>query len=183
MSRVGRLPISIPSGVELKLQGAFLVVKGGKQSLDYTIPAGIALKIANGQAVVEKTENNRSTRALHGLVRTLVANMIIGVSEGFTKSLKITGVGYRAEVKGADLELQLGFSHPILFPIPEGISIDVDKKAGVMSVKGHDKGQVGQVAAKIRGFRPPEPYKGKGVKYETEVIRRKAGKAAASSAG
>ncbi len=178
MSRIGKLPVPVPSGVEGDLDGLSVRVKGPKGELSQTMPEGVVLsRDEDGAIVVAPAGDSRDERARWGLVRTLVANMITGVTEGYAKALELVGVGYRAAPKGSDLELQVGFSHPVVIEAPEGISFKVPVPTRV-EVSGIDKVLVGQVAANIRKVRPPEPYKGKGIKYEGEVIRRKAGKAA-----
>jgi large subunit ribosomal protein L6 len=177
MSRVGRKPIPLPKGVEVSQQGESVVVKGPKGSLQTALIPGLSMKIENGEVTFDRKNEERQTRALHGLMRALVANNVAGVSQGFRKDLEIIGVGYRGEVKGKEVVFQLGYSHPIHFKIPEGIEITVDK-GGKVTVTGIDRQKVGQTAAEIRGLRMPDPYKGKGIKYSDEVIRRKAGKAA-----
>jgi len=178
MSRVGRKPITIPSGVEVKIEGAMVRVKGSKGELEREFSPSMTIESQDGQLVVTRPDDNRTNRALHGLTRALISNMVTGVSEGFVKQLNIVGVGYKVDLKGKDLVMQLGFSHPVNYPAPQGIEFEVDAKANIIKVKGIDKQQVGQVSAEIRKIRPPEPYKGKGVMYADERIRRKAGKAA-----
>jgi large subunit ribosomal protein L6 len=177
MSRVGRKPIPLPKGVEVSQQGNDVVVKGPKGSLKTQLIKGLSMKVENGSVVFDRTDEERQTRAFHGLMRALVANNVAGVSEGFRRDLDIIGVGYRGEVKGREVVFQLGYSHPIHFKIPEGIEITVDK-GGRVTITGIDRQKVGQTAAEIRSLRLPDPYKGKGIKYTNEVIRRKAGKAA-----
>ena len=176
MSRIGRKPISIPAGVDVQLDGNTVRVKGPKGELQRTIPEDMVLRREEGEILVERPSDDPRHRALHGLSRTLVANMVEGVTTGFTKTLEIVGVGYRAETKPFGLTLQLGYSHPIDYKAPEGITLRAASPT-VVEVSGTNKEVVGQVAAEIRSLRPPEPYKGKGVKYQGEVIRRKAGKA------
>lgn len=177
MSRIGRLPITIPSGVDVTIDGAEVTVKGPKGSLSHTVPAPIAIeRTEEGTLAVTRPNDERASRSLHGLTRTLVANMVTGVTEGYTKKLEIVGTGYRVQAKGTDLEFALGFSHPVVIPAPEGITFAVETPTR-FSVSGIDKQQVGEVAANLRKLRKPDPYKGKGVRYEGEVIRRKAGKA------
>lgn len=178
MSRIGRRAISVPTGVELTSQGRSVRVKGPKGELKWDIPLGIVLKLDNGQVTFERQKNDKQTRALHGLSRAHVNNMVSGVAQGFSKSLRIEGVGYRAALKGKILEISVGFSNPVKFQIPTGVEVVVEEPT-LLHVKGIDKQQVGQVAAKIRETRPPEPYKGKGIRYSDEKVRRKAGKAAA----
>jgi large subunit ribosomal protein L6 len=177
MSRIGRLPITVPAGVDVTIDGADITVKGPKGTLTHTVPAPITVERAeDGTLQVTRPNDERTSRSLHGLTRTLVANMVGGVTEGYTKKLEIVGTGYRVIAKGTDLEFALGFSHPVVIPAPEGISFAVETPTR-FSVSGIDKQQVGEVAAKLRKLRKPDPYKGKGVRYEGEVIRRKAGKA------
>ncbi len=178
MSRIERKEITLPKGVEVKKAGNAVTVKGPKGTLTTPLVQGIDVKIENNVVQFTRGDDERQSRASHGLVRALVANNVKGVTEGFKKELDIIGVGYRAEVKGKEVVFQLGYSHPVRFPIPKGIDINVDAKTGHIIVTGIDKQQVGQVAAEIRGLREPDPYKGKGIKYSDEVIRRKAGKAA-----
>ena len=178
MSRVGRSPIAVPSGVTVTLSGATVSIKGPQGTLERTLPQGISIAQEGDALVVSRPDDERRHRALHGLSRSLVANMVSGVTEGFTKELEIVGVGYRATAKGPSaLELALGFSHPVTVDAPEGISFEVPVPTRVI-VKGIDKEKVGQVAADIRKLRKPEPYKGKGVRYANERVLRKAGKAA-----
>jgi large subunit ribosomal protein L6 len=177
MSRIGRLPITVPAGVDVTIDGADVTVKGPKGTLSHTVAAPITVeKAEDGTLKVSRPNDERMSRSLHGLTRTLVANMVAGVTEGYTKKLEIVGTGYRVIAKGSDLEFALGFSHPVIIPAPEGISFAVETPTR-FSVSGIDKQQVGEVAAKLRKLRKPDPYKGKGVRYEGEVIRRKAGKA------
>jgi large subunit ribosomal protein L6 len=177
MSRIGRKPIPLPKGVEINVSGAHVVVKGPKGTLERDIHPELSLKIEDETLHVERPTDERQHRSLHGLTRSLLANMVTGVTDGFSKVLEINGVGYRAAAKGKDVEFALGYSHPVHFPAPEGITLTVEGTNKV-TVSGLDNQLVGQVAANIRELRPPEPYKGKGIKYEGERIRRKAGKAA-----
>jgi large subunit ribosomal protein L6 len=178
MSRIGRTPIVVPSGVSVSVLDRTISVKGTKGTLTRTIPGAIIVREESGQLIVERPDESRSAKALHGLTRTLVSNMVTGVSTGFTKELEIIGVGYRAAAQNPKkLELSLGFSHPVHVDAPEGIDFEVPAQTKII-VKGMDKELVGQVAANIRKIRKPEPYKGKGVRYLGEVVRRKAGKAA-----
>jgi large subunit ribosomal protein L6 len=178
MSRIGKLPVPVPDGVEVTLDGLDVTVKGPKGELSRRMPEGVTLsRDDEGAVVVTRNGETRTERSRHGLVRTLIANMIEGVTAGYSKSLELVGVGYRAAAKGSDIELQVGYSHPVLIPAPEGIAFEVPQPTRI-TVSGIDKVLVGQVAANIRKVRPPEPYKGKGIKYEGEQIRRKAGKAA-----
>jgi large subunit ribosomal protein L6 len=176
MSRIGKQPINIPNGVDVKVENGDIIITKGKLSETINIGDRVDVNIENNVITFSPKGQDRQSRAFWGTYRALTANAIVGLSEGFKKSLEINGVGYRAAVKGKTLELQLGYSHPINFEIPEGIEITVEKN--IITVKGNNKQQVGQVAADIRSFRKPEPYKGKGVKYTDEVIIRKAGKTA-----
>ncbi len=180
MSRVGKKPISIAAGVKVERQQQEVRVKGPKGQLAATVHPAIAFDVKDNQITVTRSSDEKPVRALHGLWRALMQNMVVGVTQGYQKKLELVGVGYRAEMKGKKLQLLLGFSHPILFAPPEGITIETPTQTNI-TISGIDKQLVGLVAAKIRSFRPPEPYKGKGVKYEGEYIRRKAGKAAAAS--
>jgi large subunit ribosomal protein L6 len=176
VSRIGKLPIPVPSGVKLDVQGSHVKVEGPRGRLERTLPSQIAIRVDDGTVVCERPTDGREHRSLHGLTRTLLANMVTGVSAGFTKQLELVGVGYRAQKQGDDLVLSLGFSHPVRYTPPKGITIDVADPTH-FSVTGNSREDVGQVAAVLRKFRPPEPYKGKGVMYRGERIRRKAGKA------
>ena len=176
MSRVGKKPIPIPSGVEVKISGSRVSVKGARGTLERTFPERVRVVQEDGELVVSRHDDERQSRALHGLSRALLNNMVVGVSEGFRIELQIVGVGYRAIMRGADLELQLGFSHPVSFAAPAGVTFEVPEPTRVI-ITGFDKEVVGQVAADIRKLRPPEPYKGKGIRYINEHVRRKAGKA------
>jgi large subunit ribosomal protein L6 len=175
MSRIGKLPIEVPKGVKIDFVDSVLSVQGPNGKLSRLIMPCVTLNISETSLEVTRNDELTSSRAAHGLTRTLINNMVTGVTKGFQTDLEINGVGYRAEVKGKELVLSLGYSHPVNFPIPEGIVIDVEKMTK-LSVKGYDKEMVGQTAAKIRSFRGPEPYKGKGIKYANETILRKAGK-------
>ncbi|MEY4078332.1 MAG: hypothetical protein RIS80_101 [Actinomycetota bacterium] len=176
MSRIGKLPIPVPAGVEVKIDGQVVEVKGPKGSLSHTVPAPITVAVEDGNLLVTRPDDERNSRSLHGLTRTLIANNITGVTVGFTKGLEIVGTGYRVAQKGNALEFALGYSHPITVEPPAGISFTVDGNTK-LTVHGIDKQAVGEVAANIRKLRKPEPYKGKGVRYAGEVVRRKAGKA------
>ena len=178
MSRVGALPIDLADGVEIKVGKQEVAVKGPKGSLSRDIHPQMKVEVNDGQVTVQRPSNSKQFKSLHGLYRTLINNMVVGVTDGFQKKLEIVGVGYKGEMKNNKLVLQLGYSHPIVLTPPEGITIEVDGGTK-LSISGIDKELVGKVAAKIRSFRPPEPYKGKGVKYEDEHVRRKAGKTAA----
>lgn len=175
MSRIGKLPIEISKGVSVTLADSVLTVKGPKGELCRTIMSEVSVAVEDGKISVTRPDDEVISRSAHGLTRTLINNMVIGVTSGYQTDLEINGVGYRAELKGADLVLSLGYSHPVVYPIPTGITVEVDKMTK-LAVKGIDKELVGQTAAKIRSFRGPEPYKGKGIKYATETILRKAGK-------
>ena len=178
MSRIGRSPVAVGSGVKVSVTPANeVVVQGAKWTQKVPMRPEITAKFADGQIVLSRKDDTQTSRALHGLYRALIQNAVTGVSTGFTKSLDLVGVGYRAAVAGKRLELSLGYSHPIHFPIPEGIEIKVEKQTSI-AITGANKALVGQVAAKVRGFRPPEPYLGKGVKYSDEKLRRKEGKSA-----
>jgi large subunit ribosomal protein L6 len=177
VSRIGKQPIPVPSGVEVKIDGSTVSVKGPKGELSQTFSDILGIAMEEGAIVVTRPDDGREARSLHGLTRTLISNMVTGVSDGFFKNLEIVGVGYRAVLKGKDLELALGFSHPVLITPEAGIEFEVPQPTKI-TVRGIDKQRVGQVAAEIRAWRKPEPYKGKGVRYEGEYVRRKLGKAA-----
>jgi large subunit ribosomal protein L6 len=177
VSRIGKMPVAIPKGVEVKSDGGQVRVKGPKGELTSAIPSGLTVTIADGQVKVARGSDEPKARAVHGLLRSLVANNVEGVTKGFTRELEISGVGYKAEVKGKSVVFSLGYSHPVDFPIPEGIAIAIDAKAGKLTVTGADKQRVGQTAAEIRKLRVPDPYKAKGIKYADEIIKRKVGKA------
>ena len=177
MSRIGRLPIVIPDGVDVKIKGTYVKIKGPKGELEHTFPATMKIFFKNGEITVERPSDQREQRAYHGMTRSLINNMVIGVNEGYEKTLEINGVGYRAELDGANLILHVGYSHPVVIEPDEGITFEVDNRTKQIKIKGYDKQKVGQTAAVIRKVRPPEPYKGKGIKYLDEHIRRKAGKA------
>jgi len=176
MSRIGRLPIDVPAGVTVTIEGRQVTVKGPKGELSLTVASPIEARLEEGQVLVTRPDDERASRSLHGLTRTLIANQIVGVTEGYAKSLEVVGTGYRVQAKGTSLEFALGYSHPITVEAPAGISFEVEGN-NKLTVKGIDKQAVGEVAANIRKLRKPEPYKGKGVRYAGEVIRRKAGKA------
>lgn len=177
MSRIGRLPVPVPNGVDVKINGTHVRVKGPKGELDHVFPASMIIDIEDENITVKRPSDEQQHRALHGMTRALINNMVQGVSTGFEKILEINGVGYRAEMQEKNLVLHVGFSHPVVVEPPPGISFDWDNRTRQVKVMGHDKQVVGQVAANIRKVRPPEPYKGKGIKYLDERIRRKAGKA------
>jgi large subunit ribosomal protein L6 len=177
VSRIGRMPVVLPKGVEVQVKGSSVHVKGPKGEMSRTFPASMQISLEDGQVVVNRPSDERTHRALHGMTRALINNMVVGVSTGFEKILEINGVGYRAEMNGKNLVLNVGFSHPVVVEPPKGISFEVDARTRQIKIMGYDKQEVGQVAANIREIRPPEPYKGKGIKYLSEKIRRKAGKA------
>lgn len=178
MSRIGKLPVSLPEKVEVKVSKTTVDVKGPKGTLHFNLPKLVAVAVDGSSVVVTREGDDRVARSLHGLCRNQIANMVIGVSKGFVRELDINGVGYRAEVKGKELHMALGYSHPVIYPLPNGISAEVDAKKTKLTLSGIDKQLLGNTAAKIRSFRPPEPYKGKGIKYTEETIRRKEGKSA-----
>ena len=180
MSRIGKKPVQIPAGVKITVTARIVRVEGPKGQLSLELPRSIDAAVAEQQLVVSRSDDGLKSHALHGLTRTLLGNLVLGVTQGFKKQLEIEGLGYRAQVQGKTLNLQCGFSHPVLFAIPDGITIETPKPTQVV-VNGIDKQLVGQVAADIRSIAPPEPYKGKGIRYLGEVIRRKAGKAAAAT--
>lgn len=177
MSRIGKHPIPVPAGVEVSIEGNRIHVKGPKGELDYDFNTMMNVVFEDGQIVVTRPDDSRQAKSFHGLTRTLIANMVEGVSNGFQKKLELVGVGYRAALKGSNLEMQLGYSHPVVVEPPAGITFEVPDQTHIV-VNGADKQQVGETAAVIRKWRKPEPYKGKGIRYEGEVVRRKLGKAA-----
>jgi len=179
MSRIGRLPVVVPQGVSLTVSSESIQVTGPKGALTTPLPPGIACKVESGKASFTRQTDQKRDKALHGLARALLANAVKGVTQGFTRELEIQGIGYRAQVQGKKLEMSLGFSHPIAYTVPEGVSVTVDPKQVRITVSGTDRQKVGQVAAEIRGFKPPEPYKGKGIRYAGEHVRRKVGKTGA----
>lgn len=179
MSRIGKIPVAIPSGVEVKVDGHVVTVKGSKGELTREFNPMMTIKVEGEEVIVERPDDSRQAKSLHGLTRTLIHNMVEGVHDGYSKKLELVGVGYRAALKGSDLEIQLGYSHPVIVKSPENITFEVPSQTEII-VKGISKEQVGQVAADIRAWRKPEPYKGKGVRYEGEYVRRKLGKAAKS---
>ena len=180
MSRIGKLPITVHSGVKITVSGDAIHVEGSKGKLSAAIPSGILVKVDGTVVRVERGEEARKVRALHGLTRKLIANMAEGVSKGFNRVLEINGVGYRAEVKGQEIHMTLGYSHPVVFALPQGVAASVERQV-VITLNGADRQLIGETAAKIRSLREPEPYKGKGIKYREEVIKRKAGKAVGSA--
>jgi len=182
MSRIGKLPVGLPSGVTVDLAAGGVKVAGPKGKLQCKLPAGVKIDVSGGTLTVQRTAETREARAAHGLAQRLIANMVQGVTKGFARTLEIVGVGYRAEARGQALHLSLGFSHPILFQLPPGVEAKVDKQT-VITLESTDRQLLGETAAQIRRLRPPEPYKGKGVRYSDERIRRKAGKAAGAAGG
>ena len=182
MSRIGKLPVTIPAGVKVAVDANAVRLEGPKGKLQAAVPAGVRIKVDGNLLRVERQAEDRKVRALHGLTRKLIANMTQGVSQGFSRVLDINGVGYRAEVKGQELHIALGFSHPVVFNLPQGVSAAVERQV-IITLSSADRQVLGETAAKIRSLRPPEPYKGKGIKYREEVIRRKAGKAVGSAGG
>lgn len=176
MSRIGKQPITVPAGVDVTIDGNTVTVKGPKGELTRSFPEIMIIKREGDDIIVERPDDSRDAKAFHGLVRTLIANMVEGTANGFSKKLQLVGVGYRAALKGKDLEMQLGFSHPVVVEAPENIAFEVPSQTEII-VSGPSKEQVGQVAANIRKWRKPEPYKGKGIRYEGEYVRRKVGKA------
>lgn len=180
MSRVGRLPVKVPQGVTVSLRPAAVEVKGPKGAAKVPVPGLVSIEQKGDEILVSRADDSREARALHGLTRKNIANTVAGVSTGFTRILEINGVGYRAEMRGKAIFLTLGYSHPILFQLPEGVTAKVDRQV-VITLEGPDRQVIGETAAAIRGLRPPEPYKGKGIKYAEEKIRRKSGKAAGAA--
>ncbi len=176
MSRIGRMPVVVPKGVEVEVKDTYVRVKGPKGQMEHVFPAGIEISKEDSSILVKRPNDEPTFRALHGMTRALIQNMVQGVSTGFEKVLEVNGVGYRAEMSGKNLTLYVGFSHPVTVEPPEGITFEVDTKTRQIKVRGFDKQSVGQVAADIRKVRPPEPYKGKGIKYIDEKVRHKAGK-------
>jgi large subunit ribosomal protein L6 len=177
MSRVGRLPIELPSGVDVEVKGTHVRVKGPKGELSHTFPPVVEIALEEGQLTVTRTSEEKFNRAMHGTARAVINNMVVGVSAGFEKFLEIHGVGYRAEMSGKNMILSVGYSHTVEVVAPEGITFEVLERNNLIRVSGYDKQVVGQISAEIRKVRPPEPYKGKGIRYRGEYVRRKAGKA------
>jgi large subunit ribosomal protein L6 len=177
MSRIGKQPIKIPQGVKVAVDGNTVRAEGPKGKLAQPVPAGLTPRVADGAVVIERGSDERQVRALHGMARALVANMVSGVKDGFERKLEIVGIGYRAQMQGKAIQLALGYSHPIVFPLPDGITAEIDKQTAI-TLRGADKALLGQTAAKLRALRKPDPYKGKGIKYAGEVLRRKVGKKA-----
>jgi large subunit ribosomal protein L6 len=181
MSRIGRQPVSIPQGVKVNLDGAVVRAEGPKGKLSQPIPAGLSAKIENNQLVISRSGEDRKARALHGLARALMFNMVTGVKDGFERKLEIVGIGYRAQLQGRAIQLALGYSHPVIFPLPEGVTAEIDRQVSI-TLRGADKAVLGQTAAKLRALREPDPYKGKGIRYANEVVRKKVGKKAGAGA-
>jgi large subunit ribosomal protein L6 len=177
MSRIGKKPIPIPDGVKVSLDGGVVRAEGPKGKLTQPLPTGMTAKIDGKILTISRGDDSRTARALHGLSRSLVANMVQGVKDGYEKKLDIVGIGYRAQMQGKNIQLALGYSHPVIFPLPDGITAEIEKQVAV-TLKGADKALLGQTAAKLRALRKPDPYKGKGIKYADEFIRRKVGKKA-----
>jgi large subunit ribosomal protein L6 len=181
MSRIGKQPIAIPQGVKVQIDGRVISAEGPKGKLTQPVPAGMAAKIENNILMITRDSDHRTARAMHGLTRALVANMVTGVKDGFERKLEIVGIGYRAQLQGRNIQLALGYSHPIIFPLPETITAEIERQV-VITLRGPDKALLGETAAKLRTLRKPDPYKGKGIKYSDEVIRRKVGKKAGAGA-
>jgi large subunit ribosomal protein L6 len=182
VSRIGKLPVAIPAGVKIAVEGGAVRLEGPKGKLRASVPSGVDVKVEGNLLRIERQTEDRKIRALHGLTRKLIANMTQGVSQGFTRVLDINGVGYRAEVKGQEIHMTLGYSHPVVFPLPAGVTAAVERQV-IITLSSADRQVLGETAAKLRSLRPPEPYKGKGIKYREEVIKRKAGKAVGSAGG
>ena len=182
MSRIGKLPVAIPAGVKIAVEGGAVRLEGPKGKLQASVPSGVDVKVEGNLLRIERQNEDRKIRALHGLTRKLIANMTQGVSQGFTRVLDINGVGYRAEVKGQEIHMTLGYSHPVVFPLPAGVTAAVERQV-IITLSSANRQVLGETAAKLRSLRPPEPYKGKGIKYREEVIKRKAGKAVGSAGG
>jgi large subunit ribosomal protein L6 len=181
MSRIGKQPITIPQGVKVQIDEGVIRAEGPKGKLSQPVPAGLAAKLESNHLVITREADHRTMRAIHGLTRALVANMVHGVKDGFERKLEIVGIGYRAQLQGRNIQLALGYSHPVIFALPETITADIEKQT-LITLRGPDKALLGQTAAKLRTLRKPDPYKGKGIKYADEVIRRKVGKKAGAGA-
>ena len=177
MSRIGKKPIPVPQGVKVLVDGNTVRVEGPKGQLSQRVPDSVSVKIESDVVTVDRSSDHRTVRALHGLTRSLLANMVHGVKDGFERKLEIVGIGYRAQLTGKNLQLALGYSHPVIFPLPDGVQAEIERQVSI-TLRGADKAQLGQVAAKLRALRKPDPYKGKGIKYAEEQIRRKVGKKA-----
>ncbi len=182
MSRIGKQPIVIPQGVKVQIDDRTIRAEGPKGKLSQPVPAGLTAKLENNHLVITREGDDRTVRAIHGLTRALVANMVHGVKDGFERKLEIVGIGYRAQLQGRNIQLALGYSHPVIFPLPETITADIERQVSI-TLRGPDKALLGETAAKLRSLRKPDPYKGKGIKYSDEVIRRKVGKKAGAGAG
>jgi large subunit ribosomal protein L6 len=177
MSRIGKKPIVVPAGVKVAITDKAVVVEGPKGTLSHTLPAGVTVSTGPAAVTVARESDHRTVRALHGLTRSLIANMVHGVKDGFERKLEIVGIGYRAQLQGKNLQLSLGYSHPVIFPLPEGVNAEVERQVSI-TLRGADKALLGQTAARLRALRKPDPYKGKGIRYADEYIRRKVGKKA-----
>jgi large subunit ribosomal protein L6 len=177
MSRIGKKPIVIPQGVEVTVEGRLVRAQGPKGALEQPVPPRLAVTVRDNQVVVSRDADQQSVRALHGLTRSLMANMVHGVKDGFERKLEIVGIGYRAQMQGKTIQLALGYSHPVVFPLPDGVTAEIEKQT-LITLRGPDKAVLGQTAATLRALRKPDPYKGKGIKYADEVVRRKVGKKA-----
>ena len=181
MSRIGKQPITIPQGVQVQIEDGLIRAEGPKGKLSQRVPAGMAAKIENNVLTITRDSDHRTARAIHGLTRALVNNMVTGVKDGFERKLEIVGIGYRAQLQGRNIQLALGYSHPVIFPLPDSITAEIDRQVSI-TLRGPDKALLGETAAKLRTLRKPDPYKGKGIKYADEVIRRKVGKKAGAAA-
>jgi large subunit ribosomal protein L6 len=181
MSRIGQKPVSIPQGVNVNVDGAVVRAEGPKGKLMQPVPVGLSAKLENNQLVILRSGDDRKLRSLHGLARALVANMVTGVKDGFERKLEIVGIGYRAQIQGRVIQLALGYSHPVIFPLPDGVTAEIDRQVSI-TLRGADKAVLGQTAAKLRALRKPDSYKGKGIRYANEVVRRKVGKKAGAGA-
>jgi large subunit ribosomal protein L6 len=177
MSRIGKQPVTIPAGVKVQVEGALVRAEGPKGKLAQPVPTGLAAAVKDGHLVITRSGDDRQMRALHGLTRALVANMVTGVKDGFERKLEIVGIGYRAQLQGRAIQLALGYSHPIVFPLPDGVTAEIDRQTAI-TLRGPDKALLGETAARLRTLRRPDPYKGKGIRYAGEVVRRKVGKKA-----
>src|SRR2546421_11841901 len=177
MSRIGKEPIAIPQGVKVQIDDRTVRAEGPKGKLSQPVPTGLTVTVADNQLVITREGDDRTVRAIHGLTRALVANMVHGVKDGFERKLDIVGIGYRAQLQGRNIQLALGYSHPVIFPLPEGITAEIDKQTAI-TLRGADKALLGETAAKLRALRQPDPYKGKGIRYSDEYVRRKVGKKA-----
>ena len=177
MSRIGKQPITIPQGVKVRIDGSVILAEGPKGKLTQPVPPGLGATIDNDHLVITREADHRTARAMHGLTRALVANMVTGVKDGFERKLEIVGIGYRAQLQGRNIQLALGYSHPVIFPLPDTITADIERQT-LITLRGPDKALLGETAAKLRTLRKPDPYKGKGIRYSDEVVRRKVGKKA-----